>query len=196
MKQWVLLWTLAPGIITGTSQPPVTAGMKKTQRWKVHIYDPMGQSPRSAASTSLPKESLSSDKKRQLIYIVCMHAKLLQTCLTLCDPMDCRPPGSSVHGILQGRILEGVAMPSFRGSSQGSNPHLLHLLHWQEGSLLLVPHYPPFTSSSYSQGVEGQIIKPQVPTKRNVKLVAEVAEQVGSREAAGKACLTAVVGPV
>ena len=118
MKQWVLLWTLAPGIITGTSQPPVTAGMKKTQRWKVHIYDPMGQSPRSAASTSLPKESLSSDKKRQLIYIVCMHAKLLQTCLTLCDPMDCRPPGSSVHGILQGRILEGVAMPSSKGSSQ------------------------------------------------------------------------------
>ena len=33
-------------------------------------------------------------------------AKLLQSCLTLCDPMDCSPPGSSVHGILQARILE------------------------------------------------------------------------------------------
>ena len=33
----------------------------------------------------------------------------------LCDPMDCNPPGSSVHGILQVRILEWVAMPSFRG---------------------------------------------------------------------------------
>ena len=40
-----------------------------------------------------------------------MHAKSLQSCLTLCDPMDCSPPGSSVHGILQARILEWVAMP-------------------------------------------------------------------------------------
>ena len=47
-----------------------------------------------------------------------MLAKLLQSCLTLCDPMDCSPPGSSVHGILQTRILEWVAMPSSRGSSQ------------------------------------------------------------------------------
>ena len=40
--------------------------------------------------------------------------KLLQSCLTLCDPVDCSPPGSSVHGILQARILTWVAMPSFR----------------------------------------------------------------------------------
>ena len=45
-------------------------------------------------------------------------AKLLQSCLTLCDPMDCSPSGSSVHGILQARILEWVAMPSCRGSSR------------------------------------------------------------------------------
>ena len=37
---------------------------------------------------------------------------------TLCDPMDGSPPGSSVHGILQARILEWVALPSSRGSSQ------------------------------------------------------------------------------
>ena len=37
---------------------------------------------------------------------------LIQSCLTLCDPMDCSPPGSSVHGILQVVILEWVAMPS------------------------------------------------------------------------------------
>ena len=36
---------------------------------------------------------------------------LAQLCLTLCDPMDCSPPGSSVHGILQARILEWVAIP-------------------------------------------------------------------------------------
>ena len=39
-------------------------------------------------------------------------------CLTLCDPMDHSPPGSSVHGILQARILERVAIPFSRGSSQ------------------------------------------------------------------------------
>ena len=44
-------------------------------------------------------------------------AKLLQFCPTLCNPIDCSPLGSSVHGILQGRILEWVAMPSSRGSS-------------------------------------------------------------------------------
>ena len=42
---------------------------------------------------------------------------LTQSCLTLCDPMDCSPPGSSVPGILQARILEWVAMHSTRGSS-------------------------------------------------------------------------------
>ena len=41
-----------------------------------------------------------------------------QSCLTLWDPIDCSLLGSSVHGILQARILEGVAMPSSRGSSQ------------------------------------------------------------------------------
>ena len=42
-------------------------------------------------------------------------AKWLQSCPTLCDPMDCNPPGSSVHGILQARILELVPIPSSRG---------------------------------------------------------------------------------
>ena len=45
-------------------------------------------------------------------------AKSLQSCLTLCDPMDCSTPGSSVLRIIQARILEWVAMPSFRGSSR------------------------------------------------------------------------------
>ena len=47
-----------------------------------------------------------------------MHAKSLHSCLTLCEPMDCIPPGSSVHGILQARILEWVAMPSSKGYFQ------------------------------------------------------------------------------
>ena len=47
-----------------------------------------------------------------------VHAKLLQLCLSLCDPVYGSPPGSSVHGILQARILESMAVPSSRGSSQ------------------------------------------------------------------------------
>ena len=47
-----------------------------------------------------------------------MCAQSLQLCPTLCDPMDCSLPGSSVNGILQVRILEWLALPSSRGSSQ------------------------------------------------------------------------------
>ena len=47
-----------------------------------------------------------------------------QSCLTLCDPTDCSPPGSSIHGILQARILEWVAIPFSRGSSWPMNPSL------------------------------------------------------------------------
>ena len=43
---------------------------------------------------------------------VCVCVQSLQSCLTLCDTMNYNPPGSSVHGILQARILEWVAMPS------------------------------------------------------------------------------------
>ena len=48
-------------------------------------------------------------------------AKLLQSCPTLCNPVDCSPPGSSVHRILQARILDWVAMPSSRKSSWPRN---------------------------------------------------------------------------
>ena len=47
---------------------------------------------------------------------LCTCTTSVQLCPTLCKPMDCSPPGSSVHGVLQARILEWVAMPSSRGS--------------------------------------------------------------------------------
>ena len=50
-----------------------------------------------------------------LKFSLCMHAKLLQSCFTLCNPVDYSPSVSSVHGVLQARILEWVAMPSSRG---------------------------------------------------------------------------------
>ena len=62
-----------------------------------------------------------------------------QLCLTLCNPVDCSPPGSSVHGDSPGKntgvgchaLLQGIF------PSQGLNPSPLHLLHWQVASLLL-----------------------------------------------------------
>ena len=59
-------------------------------------------------------DSASSDSTTSKLNICCLVAKL---CLTLCDPMDCSPPGSSVHGMSQARILEWVTISSSRGSS-------------------------------------------------------------------------------
>ena len=72
---------------------------------------------------------------------VCVCAQWLQLCPNLCDPVDCRPPGSSVHGDSPGRntgvgshaLLQGI-LPT-----QGSNQHFFRFLHWQEGSLPLAP---------------------------------------------------------
>ena len=58
---------------------------------------------------------------------------VFQSCLTLCDAKDCTSPGSSVHGILQARILEWVVIPFSRGSSLPRSPAL------QEDSLLSEP---------------------------------------------------------
>ena len=70
-----------------------------------------------------------------------MHA---QSCLTLCDPMDCSPPGSSVPGIFQAGILEWVAISYYRGSSP-----LRSLLHWQADS---EPPGKPFHGSGTDLG--------------------------------------------
>ena len=52
------------------------------------------------------------------LYLQPSHVLVAQSCQTLCDPMDDSPSGSSVHGILQARILEWVALPFSKGSSQ------------------------------------------------------------------------------
>ena len=68
----------------------------------------------------------SSAQQRLLVkYLNRTGCRLTQSCLTLCDPMDCSPPGFSAHRILQARILEWVAMPSSRGSSPlGDQTHI------------------------------------------------------------------------
>ena len=75
---------------------------------------------------------------------VCVWA---QSCPTLCDPKDCSLPGSSIHEVLQARILEQVAVSFSRiFPTQRSNLSLLHLLHWQAGSLPLAPPGKPHTT--------------------------------------------------
>ena len=61
---------------------------------------------------------MMTDLGIQRVDLTTQHAKSLQLCPTLCDPMDCSQPGSSVHGILQARILEWVVIPFSKGSSQ------------------------------------------------------------------------------
>ena len=104
--------------------------------------------------------------KKKIIYIcwiknsdwspyikACVCAKLLQSCPTLCDPMDCSPRGSFVYGIFQAIILQWVAMPCPRGSSQPRDwTRVSCLLHWQVGSLwLATPEKPILRLSMHIQ---------------------------------------------
>ena len=83
----------------------------------------------------------------------CLCVLVPQSCLTPCDPMDCSPPGSSAHGGSPGQntgvgchaLLQGIF------PTQGSNPGLLRLLHWQPGSL---PLAPPGKSSSHRDAMK------------------------------------------
>ena len=64
-------------------------------------------------------------------------ALLVQLCPTLCDPLDCSPPGSPVHGISQARILGWDDISSSKGSIFLTQRSSSHLLHWQADSLPL-----------------------------------------------------------
>ena len=70
-----------------------------------------------------------------------VKALVTKPCPTLCDPMDCNPPGSSAHGASPGKIIGVDCHALLQGifPTQGLNPHLLSLLHWQMGSLPLAP---------------------------------------------------------
>ena len=75
----------------------------------------------SLRSGPLPADVISVIASVYFIPALCLVA---QSCPAFCDPMDCSLPSTSVHGILQVRILKWVAMPSSRGifPAQGKNP--------------------------------------------------------------------------
>ena len=71
-------------------------------------------------SMDYPQLTRQTDREMVVVEVSILEVLVLgtQSCLTLCDPMDCSPPGSCVHGILQARILEWVVIPFSRESSQ------------------------------------------------------------------------------
>ena len=72
---------------------------------------------------------------------VCLDA---QSCMTLCGPMDCSPPGFSVHGIFRQEYWSGLPFPAPGDlPDAGIQPMSLGLLHWQVGSLSLAPPGKP-----------------------------------------------------
>ena len=71
--------------------------------------------PRSARTYS--KRRVDVEESPSAFSMAYVRAKSFQSCLTLCDPKDCSPPGFSVYGILQARILEWLVMSFSRGSS-------------------------------------------------------------------------------
>ena len=94
---------------------------------------------------SLKDEWINEIRILYIQWILCLHAKLLQSCLTLWNLIDYTPSASSVHGILQAWTLEWVAMPSSRvpSPSRDWTQVSYSLLHCQVGSLSLGPPGKP-----------------------------------------------------
>ena len=77
-----------------------------------------------------------------------------QSCLTLCDPMDYRPPGSSVQWIFQRRVLEWVAIPFSRGSCQPGDQTWSPALRADS-----LPSEPPGKSCQFSDTIKIQLLR-------------------------------------
>ena len=89
----------------------------------------------------IPWKKHGDFRNRITVPLHCMHAKLLQLCPTLCNPMDCSLPGSSVRGDSPGKNT-GVGRHAILQrifQIQRTNLHLLRVLYWQAGSFPLVP---------------------------------------------------------
>ena len=95
---------LGPWEPGGLQQPPDIACPRTPENWDKWLKFA------TVPDLGVPSDSLIQQK-----------VKVSQSCLILCDPMDSSPPGYSAHGILQARILEWVAIPFSRESSQPRN---------------------------------------------------------------------------
>ena len=92
----------------GLSMLPMSKVLISLLDWLLCLF----QEWRQETQTIQPPNKYVTQLERKKVKVL-----VTQSCLTLCDTMDCSPPGCSVHGILQARILEWVAISFSRGSS-------------------------------------------------------------------------------
>ena len=150
---------------TVACQAPLSVGFPRQEYWSGLLFSPSGDLPDPGIepafpilqADSLPLSHLGSSgsygnstfnywSKPHTVYHTSQtffqFSSAAQLCLTLCGPLDCNPPNSSVHGIFQARILEWVAIFLLQGIflTQGSNTCLQH---WQVDSLPTEPSGKP-----------------------------------------------------
>ena len=111
---------------------PLSMGAPRQEYWSGLPFPPPGDLPDPGIDSKSPMPPVLAgilySATREVLKPSCLHTKSLQSCTTLCNSINCSPPGSSVHGILQARILEWVAVPSSTGSSQPRDPtHVSYL---------------------------------------------------------------------
>ena len=88
------------------------------QGWIIVIMLKWALTPCFVWSKSLVSSQVFLEIYNNTLHVYESESEVAQSCPTLCNPVDCSPPGSSVHEILQARILESVAISLSRGSSQ------------------------------------------------------------------------------
>ena len=101
--------------------PPTNAGDKRDAGLILGLGRPLGVGNANQLQYSCLKNPMDREAWKAMVHAMLCYAKSLQSCPTLWNPMGYSLPGFSVHGILQARILEWVAKPFSRGSSQPRN---------------------------------------------------------------------------
>ena len=141
----MLRWLLSHIRLSATPQAvahqaPLSMGFSRQKYWSGLLFPTPGDLPKSGikpiflVSPALAVDSLPLCHLGRPLWEYAAAAKSLQSCPTLCDPVDCSLPGFSVHGIFQAKILEWVAISFSRGSSQpgfdpGLNPPCRQMLY-------------------------------------------------------------------
>ena len=119
-----------PGILQARTLEWVAISFSRAWKWKVKVKSLSRAWPSATPWTAAFQAPLSVGFSRQeywsgvplpspiLMFRMCL---VTQSCLTLCDPIECNPPGFPVHGVLHARIVERVAIPFSRRSSLPRN---------------------------------------------------------------------------
>ena len=121
---WVWLRVISLGFSSSLRGTHFNSDLTGTCSWPILYLIPWHGYLPSFSTGRSPSHQCSSSEG-------CMCVLVAQPCLTLCNPMDCSPPGSSVHKILQARILEWLAILFSKGSSWPRDWTWVYLHCWQ-----------------------------------------------------------------